>query len=88
MTQLLLRLYKTLLHLYSKQFHATYRQEMVSVFSETIEGESGFNSAILFLREVLDLPSSNFRIYAANGLKDAICPHKMNISSLPRVGRL
>ena len=71
MTPLILRLYKMLLHLYPRQFQAAYDQEMVSVFAETIAGESGFKSAILFLRELFDLPGSIINVHSAQWIRGA-----------------
>jgi len=59
------RLYALLLHLYPRQFHKAYGQEMQTVFTEVITHESGLRPVSLFLHELIDLPGSLIRIYAA-----------------------
>jgi hypothetical protein len=65
MTRFLIRIYRILLHLYPRQFHADFGAEMQSVFVETITDKSGYKSAFLFLRELGDLPGSLLSVYAA-----------------------
>jgi len=64
MTQFLIWLYALLLHLYPHSFHAAYSQEMRSVFAETILIEPGIKPAVLFLREIFDLPASVLSVHA------------------------
>lgn len=56
-TQVLIRLYATLLRLYPRQFRAEFGAEMQSVFHEAIYHKSGRRSMLQFLRELCDLPS-------------------------------
>jgi len=65
MTQLLIRLYAILLHLYPRRFHTDFGAEMQSVFAEAITTEPGINSATIFFRELIDLPGSVLSAYAA-----------------------
>lgn len=69
MTQFLIQLYKILLRLYPRQFHAEFGQEMVSVFTETITGESELKSAIQFLRELFDLPGSIINVHSTQWIR-------------------
>lgn len=54
-----------MLKLYPRQFQKAYGQEMQTVFTEVITRESGLKSVSLFLHELIDLPGSLIRIYAA-----------------------
>jgi hypothetical protein len=68
MTHILIRLYKFLLRFYPRGFQAQYRDEMVSVFTQSITAEPGIKSGYLFLRELFDLPGSILSVYNAQGL--------------------
>jgi hypothetical protein len=57
-------LFRQSLCLYPASFRAEFGVEMQSVFAKTIADKSGVQSAILFLRELGDLPGSLLSIFA------------------------
>ncbi len=74
---LMLAIYRALLSFYPASFRAEFGAEMQSVFAKVITDKTSTRSALLFLRELSDLPGTLMSLYAAQWFQGG----KMSIQS-------